>query len=134
MYVLAGLVTNFWSCQALIQAREIKEFNEIFDAVSGVLFLGTPHQGSQMSWAAKLLAILTTPFFGSNKMLLRTLEYHEDGLINLQQQFSRLLDKTDKQVYAFYESLPTRVFGLSVGLVCLSGAILSLPKVICIGC
>lgn len=97
----------------------MKEFNEIFDAIFGVLFLGTPHQGSKMSWAGKLLAVLTTPFFGSSKMLLRALEYHEDGLISLQQQFSGCLDKTDKKIYAFYESLPTKFFGVSVGQVSL---------------
>jgi predicted nucleic acid-binding Zn-ribbon protein len=67
-------------------------------------------------------------------MLLRTLEYHEDGLISLQQQFSRLVDKTDKQVYAFYESLPTKFFGLSVGLVSHLSTIVGLTKKFCIDC
>ncbi|KAI9730825.1 MAG: hypothetical protein M1834_005543 [Cirrosporium novae-zelandiae] len=103
--------------EALIQAHDTKEYKDIFDAIYGILFLGTPHQGSSMSWLGQLLAMITAPLLGSNKMLLHSLEYHEYGLTELQQRFSQCLDKTDKQFRAFYETLPTTFFGFSVGLV-----------------
>ena len=102
--------------KALIRAAKNEEYEDIRDAMCGIVFLGTPHQGSSASAIGSLLAWLTTPFFGSNKMLLRSLQWHTAELANLQQAFLESFPK-GSLVFSLYETLPTLAFGIPIGLV-----------------
>ncbi|KAF6809165.1 hypothetical protein CMUS01_13739 [Colletotrichum musicola] len=80
----------------------------------GVIFLGTPHQGSSLSIAASILGKLTA-LLGSNTALLLTLQSNHNQLSDLEDEFRRVA--ADKQITSFYETKPTFYLGLSLGCV-----------------
>ncbi|KAF6822496.1 hypothetical protein CPLU01_11994 [Colletotrichum plurivorum] len=82
----------------------------------GIIFLGTPHQGSSLSIAASILGKLTA-LLGSNTALLLTLQSNHNQLSDLEDEFRRVA--TDKQITSFYETKPTFYLGLSLGCVSL---------------
>ncbi|KAF6803004.1 hypothetical protein CMUS01_15208 [Colletotrichum musicola] len=80
----------------------------------GIIFLGTPHQGSSLSIAASILGKLTA-WLGSNTALLLTLQSNHNQLSDLEDEFRRVA--ADKQITSFYETKPTFYLGLSLGCV-----------------
>ncbi|KAI0545318.1 hypothetical protein F4679DRAFT_561655 [Xylaria curta] len=85
----------------------------------GIIFLGTPHQGTSVSNWGALLAFLTG-FLGSDNTLLLYLKRHNSDLSNLDWGFKKWIDKKPWKikVECFYEMRPTLIFGwLSIGLV-----------------
>lgn len=107
-------------CKALIQAAQTTEYKDIIDATCGIAFLGTPHQGSTASPIGAFIAWLTTPFFGSNKMLLKSLQWHTAELSNLNESFSNVIKDQEKEIklFSFYEMINTLFLSiLPIGLV-----------------
>jgi hypothetical protein len=102
--------------KALIRAAKSEEYEDIREALCGIVFLGTPHQGSSASSIGSFLAWLTARFFGSNMMLLKSLQWHASELSNLHQAFLESFPK-GTLVFSFYETLPTLVSSISIGLV-----------------
>jgi hypothetical protein len=107
--------------EAMVDAATSKQYKEILKATCGIIFLGTPHHGSQLStpaiWAARLLG-----FLGSNTMLLKSLQSHEANLTDLQERFVGVIsdlppDNVMHHVFCFCETLDTRMKGLPVGRV-----------------
>ena len=90
---LAYLRRNLILLQAICQAETDTDFKDIYDATCGIIFLGTPHQGSDSSYPGLLVASLTTPLFGSNAMLLRLLQKHSTELSILRQKFSQTISR-----------------------------------------
>ncbi|KAK1634576.1 hypothetical protein BDP81DRAFT_462415 [Colletotrichum phormii] len=80
----------------------------------GIIFLGTPHQGSSLSAAGALLSKLTG-FLGSNTTLLIALQSNQTQPSDLEAKFRRVA--ADKQIKSFFETKPTFFGGLSIGLV-----------------
>ena len=120
--------------QAICQADPDPDgdYKDIYDATCGIIFLGTPHQGSDASYPALLIALLTTPFFGSNAMLLRILQKHSMELSTLRENFSHRINQMRKShnqmredhygwlplIYAFIETKDTLMFNfISLGRV-----------------
>jgi hypothetical protein len=68
--------------KALILAKTLEKFRHIHEATRGIIFLGTPHRGSAISWPAIGIAIMTMPFFGSDTALLRFLVLNSTDLVN----------------------------------------------------
>jgi hypothetical protein len=104
----------------LVQAAQRPEYRDIIDATCGIAFLGTPHQGSSASAIGAFIAWLTTPFFGSNKMLLKSLQWHTAELSNLHENFHNMIKSQEKEIkiFSFYETGNTLLFNiLPVGLV-----------------
>ncbi|KAI1477675.1 armadillo-type protein [Daldinia eschscholtzii] len=93
---------------------------EILEDTCGIIYLGTPHQGSSMSLLAAIIASWTS-FLGSDSTLLLSLRSHGSDLSDLEQAFkdriSRSLQKT--KVVSFYETKSTYILRgrLSVGLI-----------------
>lgn len=125
--------TNLIHLQAICHAETDVEFNNIYAATCGIIFLGTPHQGSDASRLGVLVAQLTTPFFGSKAILPRLLQKHSTELSTLSQRFSQTIHRTrDSRVqrrkvphkqmpllYAFIETKDTYLFNaISIGRVC----------------
>jgi hypothetical protein len=83
-------------------------------------FLGTPHQGSSASAIGAFVAWLTTPLFGSNKMLLKSLQWHAAELSNLKESFHNIIKSQEREIkiFSFYETVDTLLLNiLPVGLV-----------------
>ncbi|RDW58337.1 hypothetical protein BP5796_12267 [Coleophoma crateriformis] len=66
--------------EAISEAKDDRGFEDIYDATCGIIFLGTPHQGSDASAPAVLLAVVTTPVFGSKAILPRLLQTRDSLL------------------------------------------------------
>jgi hypothetical protein len=98
--------------QALSIAQ--RDYKEIYRATRGVIFLGTPHRGSKLSWLARFIATLAIPF-GSNKALLNNLKYHSKDLEKKTDDFSKSCQRM--YIACFYEKLPMYLLGISLGLV-----------------
>ncbi len=87
---------------------------ELVDLICGVIFLGTPHQGTRLP---RLYAILAwaTSLMGSSSTLLWSLEEHDSQLSSLQDKF-RVIQCPDIkrpaifEVKAFYETKPSYLF------------------------
>lgn len=95
----------------------LDEFQDILNAICGIIFLGTPHQGLEVSSLGAFAASLITSLFGSNKMLLMSLQKRGAELADLQDKFLASISK-QVSLYSFYETMPTYLFNcISVGLV-----------------
>ncbi|KAI0413187.1 hypothetical protein F5X98DRAFT_391141 [Xylaria grammica] len=94
-----------------------KEKDHIVEDTSGILFLGTPHQGSSLSVAGSIVALLTS-FFGSNTELLFFLRRHSTQLSDLESSFRESHLKA--KIFSFCETKPSYALGcFSIGLVSL---------------
>lgn len=115
--------------QAINEAE--KEYKNIFEAICGIIFLGTPFQGSDFATPARLLVHISAPF-GSKTILLRLLQSHSQELANLREDFIRSISRmkpfrsretvweVDESpfIYTFFEDIDTVLLGLiSVGKV-----------------
>ncbi|EON65782.1 hypothetical protein W97_05021 [Coniosporium apollinis CBS 100218] len=107
-----GLVVK----EALVQASIEQDYRDIGDATCGIIFLGTPHQGSGVSAIGALVAWLTTALFGSDMTQLVYLQKHGKELANLQARFAKSIVEGIK-MFSFYETLPTCFHQISLGLV-----------------
>ena len=122
---------TFFFHKALIIAQREKNFSEIHKATRGVIFLGTPHRGSDSSLLGLCIATAAAPFFGSNKTLLKTLRFHDNDLVDKQKEFSKSCPGGSVYQCCIFETLQTRFCGFPIGLVCNAFRILSMfPKFI----
>ncbi|KAI0903399.1 armadillo-type protein [Ustulina deusta] len=90
----------------------------IIHDTSGFLFLGTPHQGSSLSFLGTIIASATR-FLGSSTGLLFTLQHHSAQLSDLDSRFDDVRKSLkDAKIYSIYETKPTYILGcLSLGLI-----------------
>ncbi|KAK5188831.1 hypothetical protein LTR47_011690 [Exophiala xenobiotica] len=108
---LGGIVVK----QALFQARLESRYQSIKNATTGLIFLGTPHRGSDKATYGKVLANVAQ--FISHKpppRLLSALQTNSDVLLQLTTNFRFQLP--DYEVYSFFELRPIK--GLSSLCVC----------------
>lgn len=104
---------------------------DVVDSTCGVVFLGTPHNGSALSMPAAALAFVSG-VLGSDTTLLYTLRDNSAQLFDLESDFRNLVNNQEGRreklkIVSFYEKLPTRAFGLfSIGKVSSSALYLSL--------
>lgn len=94
---------------------------DIIDNTYGIIFLGTPHQGSSLSRVGIIIARITASL-GSNTALLFSLMSHQKVLSDLDVRFVQCIkDKENRrqktQIVAFCETKPTYVLGFSLGRV-----------------
>lgn len=106
----------------LYQALCSNESQEIIDDTSGILFLGTPHQGSSVSLAGAVLAWMTG-FLGSDMTLLLSLKSNNQQLSTLAAKFKHCVASSNKRrqenirISSFYETKKTYLLGVSLGVV-----------------
>ncbi|KAK3317361.1 hypothetical protein B0T19DRAFT_290469 [Cercophora scortea] len=97
------------------------EAREIVNNTSGMIFLGTPHEGSHLSLLGAIVAALSG-FTGSASGVLLSLKHHEAQLSDLESSFRGSIEERkrthDVTIISFYEERPTMIFKwLSLGLI-----------------
>jgi len=112
---LGGLVTK----QCLIYSRSIEHQNSvhlrsIYLSTYGILFMGTPHNGSDLAkWGSLLqsIAAATLPrkLFDSSSHLVEDLKKNNETLQNINRQFTEIMPRL--HVFYFYEARPMDLKG-----------------------
>jgi len=98
---LGGIVVK----QALFQARLESRYQSIKDATSGLIFMGTPHRGSDKATYGKVLAnVAQFVCHRPPQRLLTALQTNSDVLYRLTTDFRFQLP--DYEVCSFYEQRP----------------------------
>jgi triacylglycerol esterase/lipase EstA (alpha/beta hydrolase family) len=101
---LGGIIVK----QALISARVDPKHQSINEHTIGIVFLGTPHRGSQTAAYASLLANIATFVMNVQRpSLLQALKLNSDELLKLTSNFRHELDKYN--VVSFYERRRTGI-------------------------
>ncbi|KAN0070689.1 hypothetical protein V8E54_011558 [Elaphomyces granulatus] len=102
---LGGIVIK----QALFQAKIEPQYQVISRATVGIIFLGTPHRGSEKASYGKVLAkVATTVMHKPAPALVNALRVNSDALMRLTTDFRFQLPQY--QVCSFYEMKPIRIF------------------------
>ena len=112
---LGGLIVK----RALIYSSDINGYHtdhlrSIFVSTYGILFLGTPHKGSDMAeWGSRLewicRATLPKRVFDTEPQLVHALKKNNETLQNIDRQFVQLI--TRFHIYYFHEGKPTDLKG-----------------------
>ncbi|KAK2757360.1 hypothetical protein FQN54_004874 [Arachnomyces sp. PD_36] len=112
---LGGLIVK----RALIYSRSLEHQHlehtrSVFISTYGILFLGTPHNGSDIAkWATMLQSIcsvaLPKAFFDSSPQLVEALKTNNETLQNINRLFSDFLGKF--HIYFFHEGKPMDLKG-----------------------
>ena len=113
---LGGLVIK----RALVYSSEVRgimteHLRSIFVSTYGILFLGTPHAGSNVAeWGSRLesicSAILPTRLIDTQPQLVNALKANSETLQNIDRQFIQLTSQF--RIYFFHEGKPTHLHGL----------------------
>ncbi|KAI1460975.1 hypothetical protein F4805DRAFT_351509 [Annulohypoxylon moriforme] len=106
---------------AIQKAYDDSNLGDISSNIAGMIFLGTPHQGSSVSWFGEILVRLTA-LSGSDATLLKLMRYHSQALLELKRNFSGVLTRmmNEKQldtIYSFFETKFTYRFGIPLGVI-----------------
>ena len=75
----------------------------IMDATRGIVFLGTPHRGSDAITLPKLIASVIEACQDVNVNLLQDLEKESETLDRIGDSFSQILDRRTFKVFSFEE-------------------------------
>ena len=106
---LGGIIIK----QALRVARQDHRtpgFSDISDSARGIVFLGTPHRGSDLAkWLGTLTAITSAAARTPNPAFVRTLQANSADLLKVSQDFQSLAK--EYAVVSFYEEHINRVLG-----------------------
>lgn len=114
---LGGLVVK----TALLHANESRiqsmvHLSSVADSTHGVLFMGTPHRGSdQAQWGGILTSVLGY-IKQDNSELVKRLNKEEPRLALLQERFAKFLEKRKEEqrpvsITCFFEELPVPLLG-----------------------
>ncbi|KAH6950863.1 ankyrin repeat protein [Fusarium avenaceum] len=98
---LGGIVFK----QAFIRAHEVERYHSLQRLIFGVIFLGTPHRGSDLaSWGSMLSSVLKMGTLGTstNTQLLKDLETNSRDLDRISKSF--IARSKGLKIYSFYET------------------------------
>jgi hypothetical protein len=92
----------------------MERLRSIYVSTYGILFLGTPHNGSDLAKWGTLLqsicsAVLPKKFFDTSPQLIEALKTNNETLQNINRNFSPIIGRF--HVYMFHESKPTDLKG-----------------------
>jgi len=91
--------------QALVSAKLHEEdYPCIVRSVAGIIFLGTPHRGSNSQSKASLIAsIASAVSLGEHSSLLKVVEKDSEMLVDLLHDFTRTVNTISIPLFCFFE-------------------------------
>jgi len=97
--------------KALVDAKlSPEDYPGIITSTTGIIFLGTPHRGSQSQPKAELIAtIASAAGLGEKSSLLRTLQPDSEALNDLLYDFSRVVNIASIPLFCFFEQRKSAV-------------------------
>ena len=88
--------------------NEVTYLKEILPATYGIIFLGTPHRGSEIATLARMAQEITKIMWKRpNTAVLRTLEVDSEALDRVGRAFSQILVEHPLRIHSFREEHPT---------------------------
>ncbi|EXJ84917.1 hypothetical protein A1O3_05592 [Capronia epimyces CBS 606.96] len=113
---LGGLVVKrcLIYCQSIRHHQHTERLRSIYVSTYGILFMGTPHNGSNLAkWGSLLQKICATAFpkkfLDSSPQLVQALQANNETLQNINRLFIEMIGRF--HIYFFYESKPTDLKG-----------------------
>ena len=98
--ILKDALRRSWQAQS-----HDKDLRKIYEATTAVVFMGTPHRGSQYaSWALILRNIAIASGFDASERILRDLNVDSGILEMLRDEFGKMLREEKFDIYTFQES------------------------------
>lgn len=92
-----------------------EKYQRLFESTKGVIFLGTPHGGSDIAgWALTVSNLAKLALQDSNQRVIKALSPNNELLHHLSEVFLQLMDSGNFGVHTFYETKPmTGVYGIT---------------------
>jgi cytochrome bd-type quinol oxidase subunit 1 len=91
--------------QALIIAEQEAPYKHIFNSTLGIIFFGTPHQGSSIAnYATTLTRTLHILANKPNAELLKSLQKGSPSLKHLGEEWKKHHDRRPYEIVSFYET------------------------------
>lgn len=88
---------------------EVTYLKDILPATHGVVFLGTPHRGSQIASIGRIAQDITKLLWKSpNTSVLRDLEVNSQTLERVGRGFNQILVERELEIHSFREEKPTK--------------------------
>lgn len=100
---LRSVVLNIW--QAIVSSRLHSEYKHIAESTVGVIFLGTPHRGSEAAKWGVLIASLGVTLIETETRILDDLQEQSGTLIDRLHDFSSWLFSESVPVVCYWEQL-----------------------------
>ncbi|CAH0004006.1 unnamed protein product [Clonostachys byssicola] len=109
------------SKQGLLFANQRSDYRQIFQSTRGIIFMGTPHHGSEAASYAQHLTNLMSSMKQVNTKLLEALKKDSEMLENIHDDFCLLIREKRQSsmerapgIVCFFEELPMRALGCVV--------------------
>jgi len=129
---LGGLIVKRALIQSkLIEGSKTEHLRSIYVSTYGILFMGTPHLGSDKanwgSYLQKFCGIVPNRILHTNTQLVEALKTNSEALINIERQFMTIIERV--HLFYFHETKPTNFKGMLVWIVEEESAAPNLPDV-----
>lgn len=121
---MGGLIVK----KALILGRNDSNYTDIVNSVSAVLFLSTPHRGSDLARTLNNLLSACILTFSAQEYIAE-LRANSQTLLEINDQFRNLV--SDIELFSFYETRPTKIAGANVHILQKDSSSLGYPGEIC---
>ncbi|KAL4963063.1 uncharacterized protein BDV14DRAFT_202312 [Aspergillus stella-maris] len=106
VHSMGGLIVK----EAYMQGQNDERYEHIVKSISAILFLATPHRGSNL--AAVLNRVLEATWLSNSKVYISELSSDSLTLQKLNEQFRHIAPRLD--IVSFYETQPTPIKGARV--------------------
>ncbi|KEF58876.1 uncharacterized protein A1O9_03719 [Exophiala aquamarina CBS 119918] len=121
---MGGLIVK----KALILGRNDSNYTDIVESVSAVLFLSTPHRGSDLAKTLNNLLSACILTFSSQEYIAE-LRANSQTLLEINDQFRNLVSNIE--LFSLYETRPTRIGGIDVQILEKDSSSLGYPGEVC---